>query len=280
MRALYGLNGCVTAGVAWVALMGPACSGGNTSGDGFGGGDPDAMTAADARGTSDAASSSSGGGSGVNSGSRTRPGNARDGMAAGDVGNSSGSSSGSSNGGTTVGMDAGRGNDSAALGDSSVGTPPPGDGGIDSIRQACVDHVNMLRATLNLAPLKRATSSQEACSDTGAQKDGSTMMAHSSAGACPGFGAQCTCPSLPVGGFSKATLQSSLIQCLDQMWAEGPPPSGTTVAACINDRTGCFLQHGHYIIMSDGAGANKTVSCGFYMMSNGNYWGNQDYSAQ
>jgi hypothetical protein len=139
-----------------------------------------------------------------------------------------------------------------------------------------VDHINMYRATLNLAPLKRATPAQEACSDMGASMDATTNSPHYSAGGCPPFGAQDTCPDLPVGGFSGATLQSSLIQCLDQMWAEGPPPG--TVMACIQDYQGCFLKHGHYINMSDSS--SKIVSCGFYLMSNGHYWGNQDFAAQ
>ncbi len=133
----------------------------------------------------------------------------------------------------------------------------------------------MYRATINVAPLVRASPSVEACSDQGAMHDSTTNMPHSSAGTCPGTGAQDTCPDLPVGG--GATLLSSLTQCLDQMWAEGPPPAGTTVAQCIQDYTGCFLQHGHYINMSDSYMHNSGVSCGFYQMPGGAYWGNQDF---
>ncbi|HLK40329.1 MAG TPA: CAP domain-containing protein [Polyangiaceae bacterium] len=149
-----------------------------------------------------------------------------------------------------------------------------GDGGaLDAIRQLCVDQINMYRAMLNLAPVNRATPAQEACSDMGAMHDATTMMAHSSSMSCPGFpGYQNTCPDLYVS--SGVTLQSSLTQCLAQMWAEGAPPG--TIAACEADRTGCFLQHGHYINMSDPS--LKTVSCGFYRMSSGDYWGNQDYA--
>lgn len=106
-------------------------------------------------------------------------------------------------------------------------------------------------------------------------QDGTSGTAHSSAGMCPGTGGQDSCPSLPVGG--GATLQSSLNQCLAQMWAEGPPPAGTTVAQCIQNYTGCFLQHGHWINMSDSYMTHTAVSCGFYQMSNGYYWGNQDF---
>jgi hypothetical protein len=128
----------------------------------------------------------------------------------------------------------------------------------------------MYRATLNLPPLTRATPADEACSDMGAMKDASAGP-HSSAGMCPGFGAQDSCPDLPVG--AGYTLQSALLQCLQQMWNEGPPPG--TVQACIMDYTGCFLQHGHYINMS--SSTSTTVSCGFFMMSNGHFYGNQDF---
>jgi hypothetical protein len=78
------------------------------------------------------------------------------------------------------------------------------------------------------------------------------------------------------GGFGNATLQSSLIQCLDEMWAEGPPPAGTSVDQCIQDYTGCFLKHGHYINMS--MASYHTVSCGFYEVSSASWWGNQDFA--
>jgi hypothetical protein len=146
---------------------------------------------------------------------------------------------------------------------------------LDAIRQACVDRINMHRASIGVAALARASASVEACSDQGAMHDATTGSAHSSAGTCPGTGAQDTCPSLPVGG--GATLLSSLNQCIDQMWAEGPPPSGTTVAQCIQNYSGCFLQHGHYINMSDSYMHQTGVSCGFYQMSNGAYWCNQDF---
>jgi hypothetical protein len=135
----------------------------------------------------------------------------------------------------------------------------------------------MHRSTLSLAPLSLAPATTEACSDRGAMEDATSGTAHGSAGMCPGTGAQDTCPSLPVG-YAGATLISSLDQCLDQMWAEGPPPSGTSITQCIQDYSGCFLQHGHWINMSDSYMAHTAVSCGFYQMSSGAYWGNQDFS--
>jgi hypothetical protein len=166
--------------------------------------------------------------------------------------------------------------DARARDAASTSNPDSGDS-LEAARQACVDRINMYRATIKVAPLARASTSVEACSDQGAMHDATTNMAHSSAGMCPGTGAQDTCPDLPVGGFGGATLLSSLMQCLDQMWAEGPPPSGTTVAQCIQDYSGCFLKHGHYINMSDSYMQQTGVSCGFYQMSNGHYWGNQDF---
>jgi hypothetical protein len=108
----------------------------------------------------------------------------------------------------------------------------------------------------------------------GAQKDATTGQAHGSAGDCSGLGGQNTCPGWGVGGFSgNATLGDAPTGCLAQMWAEGPPPKPKQ--ECIADYTNCFLVHGHWMNMSDtGYGV---VSCGFYEMSNGKWWMNQDF---
>lgn len=148
---------------------------------------------------------------------------------------------------------------------------PAGMGEFEAERQACVDTINMYRATLMLAPLKRGTPEQETCSDAGAKKDGDANAAHSSAGSCRGLGGQNTCPGYPVSAGS--TLTKTLQSCLQQMWAEGEPPVGTQ--ACIQDSTGCFQKYGHWINMSM---ANYgTVACGFYKMTNGRYWMNQNF---
>lgn len=164
-------------------------------------------------------------------------------------------------------MPAGTAGMAAAAGGAA---PPPGTDPFAAERQACVDHINMYRATLMLAPLKRATPEQETCSDEGAKQDGDTGQAHSSAGKCRGLGGQNTCPGYPIRGGS---LTATLKGCLDQMWAEGEPANG--VQACIQDRTGCFLMHGHWINMS--MASNGTVACGFYKMANGRYWMNQNF---
>jgi len=153
----------------------------------------------------------------------------------------------------------------------AAGSGASGDDPFAAERQACVDHINMYRATLMLAPLKRATPEQEKCSDDGAKADGDSGQAHGSAGSCRGLGGQNTCPGYPVR--SGGTLTSTLTGCLDQMWAEGEPPNG--VQACIADRTGCFLEHGHWINMSQAS--YGTVACGFYKMTNGRYWMNQNF---
>jgi len=56
-----------------------------------------------------------------------------------------------------------------------------------------------------------------------------------------------------------STLSDVLVFCLNQMWAEGEPEEGR--AACMQDYAGCFLQHGHYINMTDTTYA--AVSCVF-----------------
>jgi hypothetical protein len=236
---------------------------------------------------------------GTGSNADTDSGIGNDGSGAGSGGGVAGDSSGAGDGsartvlGTTSGG-ASSGMSSSGVSpspgtDAALGSSPRDAGGLDaastsnsdsgdplnSVRQACVDTINMYRATINVAPLARASASTEACSDLGAMEDATSGTAHGSAGMCPGTGAQDTCPELPVGG--GATLLSSLKQCLAQMWDEGPPPSGTTVAQCIQDYSGCFLQHGHWINMSDSYMTQTAVSCGFYQMPSGDYWSNQDF---
>lgn len=153
----------------------------------------------------------------------------------------------------------------------AAGAAAPGTDEFAAERQACVDTINMYRATLMLAPLKRGTPEQEACSDAGAKKDGDANAAHSSAGSCKGLGGQNTCPGYPVRAGS--TLTATLNGCLQQMWAEGMPP--TPVNECIRDSSGCFQKYGHWINMS--MTTYGTVACGFYKMSNGRYWMNQNF---
>jgi hypothetical protein len=247
-----------------VALIAPGCSPSNSAGA-FAGADDAGATGSGSSGGDGAAGTASGeGGADDGSGGTTVSGSSGGGSSSGMSFSSSGTVAHDASSGDAHGSDA------ASTSNTDGGDP------LNSIRQACVDRINMHRATLsNLSPLARASATTEACSDRGAMSDATSNMAHASAGMCPGTGAQDTCPSLPVGG--GATLLSSLNQCLDQMWAEGPPPAGTTVAQCIQNYTGCFLQHGHWINMSDSYMPHTAVSCGFYQMSNGYHWGNQDF---
>lgn len=150
---------------------------------------------------------------------------------------------------------------------------------LNTLRQACVDEINMYRATLtmnNLKPMKRANQMQETCSDNGAQMDGDSNQAHGAAkaGLCRsvGLGAENTCPGWPVGG-RNGTLTDAMKNCLKSMWGEGEPP--VSRADCQKDYEGCFLKYGHYLNMSDPN--NLVASCGFYKMKTGAYWMNQDF---
>ena len=147
-------------------------------------------------------------------------------------------------------------------------------GDVDALRQACVDTINMYRATKNVAPLKLAAASVETCSDMGAQADATAGVAHGSAGKCPGMSAQDTCPGWPPKQYGGA--EGALKSCLMSMWGEGEPPEGRD--ACLNEyfmgNIACFEKYGHYLNMSDPG--NGTVSCGFYVMPNGSLWMNQD----
>jgi hypothetical protein len=166
----------------------------------------------------------------------------------------------------------GRSGSGGAAASGTGGTSAPATD-LDGLRQACVDYINMYRAMVGKAPLKRATPAQEECSDMGAKQDGDSGQAHSSAGSCPGLGAQNACPGYPVGSGDIASVEKSLKGCLDQMWMEGEPPE--PVPQCIQDYQTCFLKYGHWINMTDDS--NSVVSCGFYKMPNGNYWMNQDF---
>ena len=155
---------------------------------------------------------------------------------------------------------------------------PAGDGGasadeLETLRQLCVDEINMYRETLGVAALARVPE-QEACSDEGAKSDGDTGQAHGSAGMCGGLGGQNTCPGWGVGPRTgNASLADALTKCLAQMWAEGEPP--VSRQECERDFQGCFLPHGHYLNMSDTR--YKRVACGFYQMRNGSWWMNQNF---
>ncbi len=189
-------------------------------------------------------------------------------------GASNGGSSTSGSGGTLQsGGTTGSGGTTSSSSGGSGTDPVLGD--VNALRQACVDTINMYRATLNLTPLTRASATIETCSDMGADQDATAGVAHGSAGKCPGMGAQDTCPGWPPGQYGGA--EGALKQCLSQMWAEGLPSEGRD--QCLQEyfagNTACFEAHGHYLNMSDPG--NTVVSCGFYVMPNGDVWMNQDF---
>lgn len=151
---------------------------------------------------------------------------------------------------------------------------------VEMARQVCVDEINRYRAMVMVPALMRGTAAQEMCSDMGAKQDGDSGVAHGSASLCSKQGLpgqQDTCPGWGVGGRSgNATLADALKKCLAAMWAEGVPPQGRE--ACIAEqRSGgtCFQKYGHYLNMSDPA--PKVVACGFYKMTNGSWWMNQNF---
>jgi hypothetical protein len=133
---------------------------------------------------------------------------------------------------------------------SDAASSPDTSGGGDpyaAARQACVDHVNQLRASIGLSPFARWTAN-ETCADGQCKSDSETGTPHGAFGQCPNWG-QCECPGW-------GSVNDVVTGCLDAMWAEGPGG-------------------GHYDIMT--STSYTEVSCGFYVMANGMVWGVQDY---
>ncbi len=150
------------------------------------------------------------------------------------------------------------------------------------IRQDCVNRVNQFRTQCAcMKPLARWNDG-EACADMMSQYDAMMMMAHAGAmkvtgsppmqGICPWGEAQDECPGYP----SNASV---IDQCLQQMWSEGPPPAGTTVAECESPamQQSCYEVHGHFINMTN-PDVTK-IACGFYTLpSGGGIWAAQNLS--
>ncbi len=153
---------------------------------------------------------------------------------------------------------------------SCVLAAPPSTG---DIRQDCVNRVNQFRTTCAcLKPLARWTAG-EACADMDAQYDAMKQVGHAGAMAniCPWGSAQDECPGDPGN-------QYVIDMCLQQMWSEGPPPAGTSIAQCESPQmiNTCYEAHGHFINMSNPA-VNQ-VACGFYTTSTGAVWAAQNFS--
>jgi hypothetical protein len=106
------------------------------------------------------------------------------------------------------------------------------------------------------APLTE-NSSQDSCIDGQAKADETAMTAHSAFGMCSEF-AQNECPGWP--GPPAAIMGYMSQSCLDQMWAEGPPPQG---------------QDNHWLNMENPQ--YTKVACGFFQAPDGSWWATQDF---
>ena len=190
--------------------------------------------------------SSEGGVAGSSSGSSGSSGSSSTSSSGGWGGSSASSSSGS--GSNSSGSNSsGSSTSGSSSGSSSSGSSSGGGDPYAAARQACVDYINKLRATLGRPPYARWTAN-EACTDTQAKADGASGTAHSAFGQCNESG-QCECP-----GWS--SVSDIIPGCLDAMWSEGPGG-------------------GHYDIMS--STQYTMVSCGFAPAADGSMWGTQDY---
>jgi hypothetical protein len=154
------------------------------------------------------------------------------------------------------------------LGCTLAAAPSTGD-----IRQDCVNRINQFRTTCAcMKPLTRWTAG-EACADMDAQYDAMKQVGHAGAMAniCNWGQAQDECPGDP-------SNQYVIGMCLQQMWSEGPPPAGTTIAQCESPQmiNTCYEMHGHFINMSNPA--MNQVACGFYTTSSGAVWAAQNFS--
>jgi hypothetical protein len=118
-------------------------------------------------------------------------------------------------------------------------------------RQQCMHRINYYRSSVGLGMLTRNLA-KEACADSQCQSDAAGGIAHGAFGKC-GESAQDECPGW-------GSLLSIVTGCLQQMWDEGPGPSGTPCGG----GTACYQQHGHYINMT---GPYASVACGFFVGS-------------
>ena len=148
--------------------------------------------------------------------------------------------------------------DSAAQNGNASTTPSalacPGDANdaYASVRIACVQAINAYRDTLGLAPYARWCGSAS-CVDQQTQEDSQQQTAHTAFGNC-NEDAQNECPAW------STPVQTQLIKCLGQMWAEGPGSD--------------FAQHGHYINMT--SETYTRVECGL-SVSGDTFWGAMDF---
>lgn len=256
---------------------GSSSKGGNGSGDGG--------SASVGGSSSKGGSSNQGGASNVggNDGTGGSGANAKGGTGSGDAGSAGDGGTNAKGGGSgTGGAAPGKGGSSGTGaggstpskgGGSGTGGSGAGTGGSDATgdewevgRQLCVDKINEYRATVNKAPLERWKAG-EACADKQAANDAASGKPHEGFQTikCGGGGGQNECPGY-------ATVPGGLLQCLAQMWAEGPTPDGTW-----------DIPHGHYMNMfGDYTYMGFTqhfdrVACGFAKAPNGGVWSVQNF---
>ena len=222
--------------------------GGGSSGSGGGSTSSGGAGSSGSNSSSGAASSNGGSGGGGNSSGSSGAGGSNSGSTS-SSGSGGGSNSGSGSGGSSGGSTSSSGGGS---GSSSGGSTDP----LTAARQQCVQTINDYRATVNSAPLAENTA-EESCVDGQAQADAKANTPHSAFGNCQEF-AQDECPGWPG---PPASIMGYMSQsCLDQMWAEGPPPQG---------------QDNHWLNMENPQ--YTKVACGFYQDSQGSWWATQDF---
>ncbi len=227
---------------------------------GSGSGSSDASGSNGSSGGSSGAASSSGGSGGGTSSSGGSGGSNSGSGSGGSTSSSSGAGSNSGSGGSNGGSgSSGSGSGSGSTSSSSGGGSGSSSGGTDPLtaaRQACVATINKYRATVGSAPLAENTG-EETCVDGQAKADEMSMTPHSAFGMCQEF-AQNECPGWP--GPPTSIMAYMMMSCLDQMWAEGPPPQG---------------QDNHWLNMENPQ--YTKVACGFFQAPDGSWWATQDF---
>ena len=154
---------------------------------------------------------------------------------------------------------------SGDAGSGSVNPPDPTDPWEEG-RVLCVKQINEYRATVGKLPLERWADAEK-CADAQALNDAKSGKPHEGFQTLGGCGqGQNECPGY-------ASIPGGLLQCLGQMWAEGPTDDGSWDVA-----------HGHYMNMRgdwtlSGYTVNFTrVACGFGQVDGGGVWGVQNFN--
>jgi hypothetical protein len=122
----------------------------------------------------------------------------------------------------------------------------------DAESNACVEHINSLRASVGLGPLSRWKDA-ESCADSQAESDSETGVFHGAFNRCE-QSAQNECPGT---SWHSTTGPAGIVPgCLDMMWSQGPGED-------------------HHDAMA--STRFTMVACGFHQTSSGEVWAVQDY---